>query len=55
VGAAAVEVVGVTGAEDAPLIFNGHFQPAGKDDTTLLSLMRQRNLACIGTGLIALL
>ncbi len=52
--AAAFEVVGITRAENAAFVFDSHLQAAGEHDAAFLTLMHQRHLAGIGSGLIAL-
>jgi|SRR5579859_1858842 len=55
VGVAAVEVVGVAGAEDAALVAHGHLHAAGDDDAAFLAVVRQRDAAGVGAGGVALL
>src|SRR5205085_4595095 len=50
VRAAAFEIVGIAGAEDAPLAVDGHFQPARDDDAAFLAVMHQRHAAGVAAG-----
>ena len=53
--AAAFEIIGVAGAEDAALVVDGDFEAARDHDAAFLAVMGQRHPAGIGAGLVALL
>src|SRR5262245_52154301 len=54
VRAAAFEVIGVAGIEDAALVVDGDFEPAGHHDAAFLAVMGQRHAAGVAAGLVAL-
>src|SRR5262245_31474414 len=55
VRAAAFEIIGVAGPEDAALAVDCHFQPAGDDDAAFLAVMHQRHAAGVAAGAVTLM
>src|SRR5438132_3307728 len=54
VRAAALEIIGIAGAEDAALGIDGHFQPTRDDDAAFLAVMHQRHAAGVAAGAVML-
>jgi hypothetical protein len=52
VRASALEIVSIPRTKDPTLVLDRDLQPSGKDDSTFLPLVDQRNLPGVGTGLI---
>src|SRR5262249_6613577 len=48
--AAALEIIGVAGGEDAALAVDGYFQPARDDDAAFLAVMHERHAAGVAAG-----
>src|SRR5512133_2831613 len=55
VRAAAFEIIGVAGIENAALVVDGHLEPARDHDAAFLAVMGQRHPAGVAAGLVALL
>src|SRR2546427_2895080 len=52
--AAAFEIIGVAGIEDAAFVVDGHLEPARDHDAAFLAVMGQRHPAGVAARLVAL-
>ena len=53
--AAALEVVGVAGSEDATFAINGHLESAAENDTAFFAIVNQRDTSGVATRFVTLL